>query len=137
MTGVMGKGTCPLCGCKEARVSMSKSNLGVVVCPPIHEGGCNTQVFARSERSTKLAAERVHTWSNDDLRKQHVGDKPKGKRAKPSQPSPEPPPTAEAPPVVVEPRPEAKPAQEQPKSPQQAPTLGEVLFKSIFKKETD
>jgi hypothetical protein len=45
----IGRCKCPLCGSVKAKLSLAKSGLPVLTC-----NGCNTQSFARSERSDDL-----------------------------------------------------------------------------------
>ena len=45
----IGRCKCPLCGSDKARLSLAKSGLPVLTC-----NGCNTQAFARSDRSDEL-----------------------------------------------------------------------------------
>ncbi len=49
MATLIGKASCPLCGSKKARVTLSKAGLSVLTC-----NSCNCQLFARSDRSDEL-----------------------------------------------------------------------------------
>lgn len=46
---LIGRCKCPLCGSGKAKLTLAKSGLPVLTC-----NGCNTQMFARSDRSDEL-----------------------------------------------------------------------------------
>jgi len=46
---LIGLCKCPLCGSTKAKLTLAKSGLPVLTC-----NGCNTQMFARSDRSDDL-----------------------------------------------------------------------------------
>lgn len=50
----VGLCTCPVCNSPKARLSVSKSQLACVNC-----NSCNSQVFARSDRSDELLRARL------------------------------------------------------------------------------
>src|SRR4051812_33956609 len=51
---LIGLCACPLCGSKRAKLTLAKSGLPVLTC-----NACNSQSFARSDRSDMLMRERL------------------------------------------------------------------------------
>lgn len=88
---LIGRCRCPLCNSDKARLTLAKSQLGVITC-----NACNFQGFARSDRSDELLRARV---VNDPA----------------PQPAPQPAPAPETKPApAAEPTPAPKPASTRP-----------------------
>lgn len=56
----IGRGSCPVCEHDKARFAVSVKNLVCMTCD-----SCNTQVFARSDRSDELLRKRIKTRTAD------------------------------------------------------------------------
>lgn len=52
----IGRGICPVCEHDKARFAVSVKNLVCMTCD-----SCNTQIFARSDRSDELLRKRIKT----------------------------------------------------------------------------
>ncbi len=105
----LGKIACPLCGHPGANAKMTgNAKSTCITCPPMHDGGCNSQVFGRSPKAIKLTAQKVTQWTDSDLRKHLVG----GADPEPPPASPPADPTPPAPPKrrTPAPKPAAPPA---------------------------
>lgn len=85
---VFGTVTCPVCGCAHAQAKELASG-AFIVCPPMHDGGCNTQVFGRSRAAREAIAKKVNKWNDPDVRKEILGAAPAApkKAAAPKKPA--------------------------------------------------
>lgn len=60
--------TCPICGCKDGKFSITKKGFGTGHCPHPVDGGCNTQIFPRSDKGTEKLAANVTKWKVPEVR---------------------------------------------------------------------
>lgn len=71
----LGVVSCPLCGCGAAKAAESGGKHGYpyIVCPPAHDGGCNSQLFGRSPKAAAKIAGRVTKWADQETKAKYAG----------------------------------------------------------------
>jgi hypothetical protein len=60
----LGDGKCPNCGCEGVKIKTTAAARPIAYtnCKPEHEGGCNTQLFARSAKGSEALIGRISKW---------------------------------------------------------------------------
>lgn len=80
----LGYGRCGNCRCAKTVFRSTKKGHICEICPPIAEGGCNSQSFRRSREADVAAAARVTKWAKPEYRKHFLATEPE------DEPEPEP-----------------------------------------------
>lgn len=73
----IGQAPCPICRSGPHPVKVSDTNNLYMVCPPPADGGCQSQIFARSAASNRALAQSITKWQiPKEERAEWLGDDP-------------------------------------------------------------